>query len=319
MLLQPKISIIVSVYNIDKYIRDCIESLISQTYHNLEIIIIDDGSNDKSLEISLEYKKLDNRIIIVNQINQGLSSTRNKGIEIATGDFIYFMDGDDFISPKFIEKMMDTIIFTKAQVVHNPNFILYYSENSPNNKKINIHQNNSYETNNITHSTWSKIFNLGFLKNTGILFTIGRLYEDYEFWNKFMSHINKPDISFYNGNECYYYRQRPNSIIDKAKNNQVYDNHILKCIESIYQYYLLKKETLNFKPLYISLVNDHLAYLEKKHQLKFILETRKLFKKFESNFIDSIIMPSCKKTYIKFTNTNLLTLILKSLFRKKSS
>ncbi len=94
---RPKISIIVPVYNVQKYIRRCIDSILSQNYHNLEILLIDDGSSDDSGMICDEYAQLDTRIKVFHKENNGVSSARNLGIENASGEWIYFCDSDDEI------------------------------------------------------------------------------------------------------------------------------------------------------------------------------------------------------------------------------
>lgn len=94
---EPKISVIVPVYNVEKYLNRCIDSLISQTYSNLEIILIDDGSSDKSGEICDAYAQGNDRIKVLHQENKGLPGARNSGVEIATGDYIGFVDSDDFV------------------------------------------------------------------------------------------------------------------------------------------------------------------------------------------------------------------------------
>ena len=99
-----KISVIVPVYNSEKYIEKCIESIINQTYRNIEIIFINDGSTDESLNIIHKYKKLDNRIKVINQSNSGVSAARNKGIKNSIGDYITFVDSDDHIDSKMIDK-----------------------------------------------------------------------------------------------------------------------------------------------------------------------------------------------------------------------
>ena len=91
------ISIIIPVYNVEKYLEECIESVINQTYRNLEIILVDDGSTDKCLETCKEYEKRDNRIKVIHQENAGVSVARNVGIDFSTGQYIGFVDSDDFI------------------------------------------------------------------------------------------------------------------------------------------------------------------------------------------------------------------------------
>lgn len=89
------ISVVVPVYNKSLYLAECIESIISQTYRNLEIILVNDGSSDNSLDICKMYEQLDERVIVVDKPNAGVSSARNAGLEIATGDYIGFVDADD--------------------------------------------------------------------------------------------------------------------------------------------------------------------------------------------------------------------------------
>lgn len=102
---MEKISIIVPVYNVQKYLDKCIESILVQTYSHLEIILIDDGSTDESGRICDYYGGIDNRIIVIHKENGGLSSARNAGLDVATGDYIGFVDSDDFIEPSMYEKM----------------------------------------------------------------------------------------------------------------------------------------------------------------------------------------------------------------------
>ena len=101
------ISIIVPVYNAENYIAKCIESLINQTYKNIEIILVDDGSTDKSAIICDEYAKKDSRIFVLHQKNGGVSRARNNGIKIAKGDFIAFVDCDDFVNVDMYEKLLN--------------------------------------------------------------------------------------------------------------------------------------------------------------------------------------------------------------------
>ena len=110
------ISLIIPVHNVEKYLYECIESVICQTYTNLEIILIDDGSKDKSGEICEEYGKKDNRIIVIHQENGGVSSARNIGLEVAKGKYISFVDSDDYIEKTFIEELYKKIKENDAQI-----------------------------------------------------------------------------------------------------------------------------------------------------------------------------------------------------------
>lgn len=100
------ISVIVPIYNVERYINKCIDSIIHQSYKNLEIILVDDGSPDKCGEIIDEYSRIDKRIHVIHKSNGGLSSARNAGLDIASGDFIGFVDSDDWIEPTMYEEML---------------------------------------------------------------------------------------------------------------------------------------------------------------------------------------------------------------------
>lgn len=104
--MNKKVSIIVPIYNSENVLKDCILSIINQTYKNIEIILINDGSSDKSGEIALSYARLDSRIKYIEQINEGVSKARNKGISLATGEYITFIDSDDIVSNTYIEDMI---------------------------------------------------------------------------------------------------------------------------------------------------------------------------------------------------------------------
>lgn len=98
----PKISVIVPIYNAAPYVAKCIEGILSQTYRNIEVILIDDGSTDRSAEICQAFAQKDLRIRFISQENQGVSATRNNGIALAEGEFIAFIDSDDEICPEYL-------------------------------------------------------------------------------------------------------------------------------------------------------------------------------------------------------------------------
>ena len=103
---RPKISIIVPAYNVESWLNRCIDSILSQEYSNLEIIIVDDGSTDGSSKICDEYAEKDKRVHLIHQENQGLSAARNAGLYIMTGEIVAFLDSDDKYHPDFISSML---------------------------------------------------------------------------------------------------------------------------------------------------------------------------------------------------------------------
>lgn len=116
MNAQPLVSVIVPVYNKEKYLKKCIDSIINQTYSNLEIILINDGSKDSSLETCYTYEKNDRRVKVIDQKNAGPSVARNKGIENASGEYISFVDADDEIELNTYEILVHNILDAKAQM-----------------------------------------------------------------------------------------------------------------------------------------------------------------------------------------------------------
>ena len=125
---NPKISIIIPCYNVAEYLPKCLDSVINQTYSNLEIICVNDGSSDNSMDILNDYKSKDDRIIIINQENAGASEARNNGLKYVTGEYIMFIDGDDWIELNTCEKAINIIVDKNADIV-----IWNYISEHPNN------------------------------------------------------------------------------------------------------------------------------------------------------------------------------------------
>lgn len=115
---MSKISVIVPIYNIEKFLPRCLDSILSQTYRNLEIILVDDGSIDCSGEIADQYEKKDSRIKVIHQVNSGVSVARNRGLDHATGDYIGFVDGDDYVEPDMYETLMQIINEHHVDIAH---------------------------------------------------------------------------------------------------------------------------------------------------------------------------------------------------------
>ena len=113
----PEVTIIVPVYNAEKYLSRCIDSIIAQTFTNFECILIDDGSSDRSLDICKQYRLLDERIVLIHQDNSGISASRNKGLKIARGKYVCFVDSDDNIKNNMYEKLVASINNSNADVV----------------------------------------------------------------------------------------------------------------------------------------------------------------------------------------------------------
>ena len=127
--ILPQISVVVPVYNSERYLAQCIESILSQTYRKLELILVNDGSTDKSGTICEEYSKKDDRIKVIHTPNSGVSAARNIGIHLANGEFITFMDSDDFAGSALLEKMVETIEETDSDMCV-AGFFTFYNQDS---------------------------------------------------------------------------------------------------------------------------------------------------------------------------------------------
>ena len=182
-MCNPKISVIIPVYNVEEYLRECLDSVVNQTLKDIEIICINDGSTDKSLEILEEYKNKENRITILTQSNSGAGVARNNGLKVANGEYIAFLDGDDFYKNDFCEKMYNKAKENNADIVvcsaNSYNFSTKAYKTIPEALKIeNLPQNEIFNYidmpenifNTFHNWNWNKIFRTDFVKNNNLKF-----------------------------------------------------------------------------------------------------------------------------------------------------
>ena len=170
--LEPLVSVIVPVYNSGKYLDKCIESLLSQTYYNIEVLLIDDGSTDNSNLICTQYSKIDNRNIVYTKSNGGVASSRNTGLNYASGQFLMFCDSDDWVSKDWVEKMVRAMMLS-------PTCSLVINVNAP--KKMatkSIIDNDWYNVflEKQIGVVWNKVFSADIIKKYHIRFKDGLSY-----------------------------------------------------------------------------------------------------------------------------------------------
>jgi glycosyltransferase involved in cell wall biosynthesis len=213
------ISVIVPVYNVEQYLTKCLDSIINQTYKNLEIILINDGSTDTSAEICDNYASNDSRIKVIHKRNGGLSDARNSGLKICSGDYICFIDSDDIIALTFCEKMLEGILKYNVEIIEC-NFLRFKQED----KLINYTQKIEYTAKlydnqkalellmkeEIKQMVCTKLFNSKLIE--GILFETDKTNED-EFWTYQIVGKSKGLAKI--SNVLYFYRQNPASIMGK--------------------------------------------------------------------------------------------------------
>lgn len=149
--MENLISVIVPIYNVAPYLHQCVDSIINQTYKNLEIILVDDGSTDGSEQICDEYAKKDNRIIVIHQNNKGLVGARKAGLQIATGEYIGYVDGDDWIEPEMYQDLLNKILDTDADfidsglIVEKENEKICYSPERKSSQIIELNRSTRYK------------------------------------------------------------------------------------------------------------------------------------------------------------------------------
>lgn len=185
--MNPLISIIVPTYNVEKYIGTCIESILAQTYRNVEVIIVNDGSTDQSLAVISDLICSHHNVKVINQKNQGLSVARNTGIDVATGKYITFVDADDKIMPGFVSSLYQIADKTGADIVRGS--FRDFNGNIPKDwaPDFNVPTNcgtivlDQFLSSNISFVVWSSIYRLDFINSNHIRFTPGILLEDGDF------------------------------------------------------------------------------------------------------------------------------------------
>lgn len=229
-----KISVIIPVYNSSTYLRKCLDSVVNQTLKDIEIIVINDGSTDDSKNIIEEYTVKYKNIIFIDQENKGIGKTRNIGIKKATGEYITFVDSDDYIKENMLEE------YYKYAKKHNFDLVIGSYIKKINNKEI-IFENNKFKTGNvkttpqilylIEYGPWAKLYKREMLINNNIYFDEKRKYEDMPFVSKallkskLIGQITEP----------YYYYIIHNNSETTTMDKRVFD--ILDILKEIKDYY----------------------------------------------------------------------------------
>lgn len=214
--MAAKISVIVPVYKVEPYITRCLDSITNQTYRNLEIILVDDGSPDRCGEICDEYASQDSRIRVIHKSNGGLSDARNYGIDVATGDYLAFVDSDDYIATDMYEKMLGRLQQDDSDMVIC-NYYRFNEGSAPEHGYINLPDRVLLKDEAFDFylqiggdyvSAWNKLYKRGIFAD--LRYPIGKIYEDTfvicEVLNRCarISHMNDP---------FYYYVMRSGSIL----------------------------------------------------------------------------------------------------------
>ena len=250
------ISVIVPVYNVESYLGQCLDSILAQTYRDIEIILVDDGSTDGCPQICDAYREKDSRVVVFHTENQGLSTARNLGLDHAHGEWIMFVDSDDWVEPDFcrlpyeaaVEHRADLVIFEMAIIdLHGHTISRDYQKSGI------ISAENAVECG---HSAaWNKLYHRPLF--TGIRYPIGQVAEDTAITHRL---VYKAKTIVYLNDELYDYRKRKGSISEKKDAALYYD---------LYKAYLQKYNDL----LSFGYPKDKLQQRLLKESLDFLMRT----------------------------------------------
>lgn len=308
--MNEKISVIVPVYNNEKYIGRCLKSICENTYKDLEIIVIDDGSSDQSGNICDEYAKKDFRIKVIHQKNQGVSNTRNLGISLSTGKYISFIDSDDTVPKNFYSELLtaskdqecDLCICSVLHIDNGceksfglPNsFKIYISQNKSERKELWYKLNETY----LLYGPYNKLYKAEVVIKNQIEFPIDISYgEDLLFNLKYLNYCSI--IKYVSYPQYFYYTDNQNSLSHIYRENRFINGlHLNNCIKDFSKAYNLDSEKLSkylarriYDDAYNSLFDLFsnsctLTLREKYKQIRFIMHNEQLSEALDRADID---------------------------------
>ncbi len=320
---SPKITIIVAVYNTEKYLHKCIESIVKQSYQNLEIILVDDGSADSSAVICNDFAKRDNRIKVLHKTNGGQGSARNIAIDIAIGDWIGFVDSDDWIDSDMYEFLITRAHSEQVEIVEcgwkkitengDIEFITLPKHITIDREQA-MHALVYAKGEGINTSVCNKIFKRGTINS--IRFPEVRAYEDDEFIHKVLWNAHKILIT---GEAKYNYLTRPESTmtaefnLNKLALITVQENICEFLKENALQYFNIAQKVLCSKYFYIMYL---LKYKSIKPQIEILNEIEKKLLSLSNEFIKNPLMGTNRlMLFIIKLSPNLAYHIIKLKFR----
>jgi glycosyltransferase involved in cell wall biosynthesis len=225
----PKISVIVPVYNVEKYLSECLDSILNQTFSDIEVICVNDGSKDNSRNILEEYKQKDSRIKIVDKENGGLSSARNAGMKVATGEFLSFIDSDDWVDKTMLEKLYNNITTLNTDIAicgvyqydetnqklldEDKYFTLGYFDKSFDNRAFSYEDTTSFIMD-VCVMAWNKLYRRSLIDECNAWYPDGLIFEDGPFFFSLFFKTQRVSIV---RDLLYYYRiNRIGSIVQRG-------------------------------------------------------------------------------------------------------
>lgn len=290
-----KFSIVIPVYNVEKYIDKCLNSVLNQTYEDFEVIIVNDGTKDNSQKIIDKYVNIDKRFKCFKKENGGLSDARNYGVKYAKGDYLVFIDSDDYVSEDYLNQVNMVLTEEKNIDVVKIKLIIVNEEGKELRREDGLNKNGNVEFSELVsleflEPAWSYIYNLNFWNKNKFEYSKGKYHEDFGLTPEIL--VKAKNI-YYLDYYSYYYVQRPQSIMSSNSNEKI----IKKAYDMLEQY-------------------DRLIGITPSKK-----ENTKIYKSFLSNALISksnTLKGNDKKIYIKELNKrNVLDYILTDTFKRK--
>lgn len=291
--MSELVSIIIPIYKVEDFLEECVNSVINQTYKNLEIILVDDGSPDSCPEICDAFKNKDNRIKVIHKQNGGLSSARNAGIDFATGDWLMFFDSDDVLHPRTVERLLyclDKSGDCKIAAFTYQRFEEKYSFEEYNEENYRTLTYDEYVNVPLNVIACAKLYKTELFKN--IRFPIGKLHED-EFTTWKVLALS-PNI-LYLPEPLYFYRQRPGSIMAKKTQKNLED--ALEALTERLEYF---KKNNNMNQYFFSCANIVDIYYSIKNKTYGYVPDKEFTKKLKKQIQNRDISKASKKFKIKY-------------------
>lgn len=284
------VSIIIPVYNAEKYLEECLKSVVTQSYPYLEIICVNDGSTDNSFEIIQKYAQKDKRFVVINQANRGLSAARNEGTNKASGSYIMYVDADDFIEVNMVEVMLKNILTHKTDFViesiwnyddklgrrvdrEDRYFTLTWLGPNFNNRPISPSEL-LHVMYNLPVMAWGKLYNAEFLKNSGVKFPEGLIYEDNLFFTELFFKAKSFSVD---RRQLYNYRVNVEKSITKDSGKNY--NHMITIMHKMEEvlkkqpcYNLIKESFISYKLKHLM---RSLVFVHPRSEFKYFYELKK--------------------------------------------
>ena len=314
---EPLISVIVPIYNVEKYLNKCVDSIINQTYKNLEIILVDDGSPDNCPQICDEYAKKDKRIKVIHKENGGLSDSRNVGIQEAKGEYIGFIDSDDYIDSEMYEYLYNLIEKYSADISNcgHRDVGLVNEEGPLPEDEIVLNSKEALEL--LSRDTWiknfavNKLYKKSLFIDNNIEYPVGKIMEDILTTYRLIEKANIIAV----GNKNYYnYLKRDNSITG-GKSTKKYIAHVDNILE-LYKHFEEDAElgTGFFKlafyvvmRMFIEADNETIKYIDDKNILEKLIESGQ-----NHNYFDELPKSDKMRYRLLKINRGLYRLILQT-------